>query len=371
MRKYAKLTLAVSAVVLLTASQALSRGPHGGGGHVGPAVERMGPSASGHVGPTTHGPRTQPYQPNFGGPTHVMSTGSWAGNPVLRMNSSQFRQHLSGLAGTDHPTSSWPTNRGQWQQQASQIRGNVHGRYNHLFTPQWYAQHPNAWHALHPHANVWAVVTWPALANWIGYASGDAPYDYGTVYESTYYFDENEETAPQVGEDVLIRDYQDPAELAGEGLSGATATDPNQWLPLGVFAVSMPGSTTTPNRLFQFAVNKNGQIAGSYYDAMSDQSLPIQGAIQKDTQRAAWTVGSNKTSVWETNLGGFTENHSTVLLHSGNSQTEKWMMVRLEDPTSGQTDQTNPQGNTNQTNPQGNTNQNTTTSGGTTPGGTN
>ncbi len=41
-------------------------------------------------------------------------------------------------------------------------------------------------------------------------------------------------------------------------------------------------------------------------------------------------MGSNKQTVWETNLGSFVEDEATVLVHQGKDRTEQWMMVRLQ-----------------------------------------
>ncbi len=44
----------------------------------------------------------------------------------------------------------------------------------------------------------------------------------------------------------------------------------------------------------QLAVNKSGTLAGNYSDLISGTTVPIQGAVDKKTQRVAWTVGDNK-----------------------------------------------------------------------------
>ncbi|HBO46459.1 MAG TPA: hypothetical protein DD670_21530, partial [Planctomycetaceae bacterium] len=111
-----------------------------------------------------------------------------------RLNANQIRGHISlpprdGGGAAVHR----PLTQEQWEQRASQFRSQARGRYDNLFTPGWYAQHPNAWRFRHPHADLWAAaLTWPALANWLG-TTVAYPYDYGTVYGygggDTYYID--------------------------------------------------------------------------------------------------------------------------------------------------------------------------------------
>jgi len=309
MKKYFMLTFLVAAAVLLSGGDASARGPRTSGGRA-------------HVSPS-----------------HLRAT--------------------SFHHGIGHVTRHGLT-QAQWRQHASHIQTTMRGRYHHVFTPKWYAHHRHPWYHGRYHRNVWVgAVGWPALAAWVGIA-GDFPYDYGAVYGGdTYYVTDETETSPveQMTEESTVeasteQDTQDPAELASQGYTGESTTqsNPADWMPLGVFTITSPNSTATPDRLFQFSINKNGQLAGSYYDTLSGQDLPIQGAVNKNTQRAAWTVGSNKEMVMETNLGSFTQNQANVLVHQGKDQTEEWIMVRLEGPI---TEQTNQPGTAGQTNPTG------------------
>jgi hypothetical protein len=331
MKKCAKLTLAFAAVVLFTAGEAWARAPQGSKSPSG-STSRHGVATTGKSHTTTGSQsltQTQKHLTKQGTSTTPMSGNfsSWA-------KANQLHQHLglpsgasAAFAGSHFPQ--------QWQQQANWVRNNVQGRYSSLFTPQWYASHPNAWHVAHPHADMWAAVAWPALAGWVGVTGAYVPYGYDAVYESnTYYI--NDEGMPVAEEsEMMVEQFnEDPAELAAQGQSGQapSTNDPNQWLPLGVFTITAPEAKTMPSRLFQFAINKNGQLAGSYYDTFSGQTMPIQGAVNKNTQHVAWTIGSHKQTVMETSLGSFTQNHSGVTVYSTNGPTEQWMMVRLEQP---------------------------------------
>jgi hypothetical protein len=105
----------------------------------------------------------------------------------------------------------------------------------------------------------------------------------------------------------------------------------DEWIPLGVFAM-VQGEEKDANDIFQLAINKDGIIRGNYYNALSDTTVPLYGAVDKTTQRAAWTIGEKKEPVYETGIGNLTEAETTMLVHFGKERTQQWMLVRLEQP---------------------------------------
>jgi hypothetical protein len=105
------------------------------------------------------------------------------------------------------------------------------------------------------------------------------------------------------------------------------------WLPLGVWAVTQEG-VTDANRLLQLAVNKEGTIAGTYYNETTEVTLPVEGAVDPETQRAAWHVidEKNRRLVMETGIYNLTHDATTALLHFGPEQTQEVTLVRVEQP---------------------------------------
>lgn len=199
-----------------------------------------------------------------------------------------------------------------------------------LFTPDWCNTHPWAWRPGGYTAGAWATAawaaaSWPSVGTWFDWDAQPAYYDYGDniTYQnnSVYYGDQPIATDQQY--------YQQAAEL-----SNASATEPpddTQWLPLGVFAL-MPTGQKTPEMVFQLAVSKDGQIRGNYYEQIADTTLPVHGSVDKKNQRAAWHVGDNKTLVIETGLYNLTLNQSTALVHNGPTQTQQFVMIRVDKP---------------------------------------
>ncbi|MDQ7782492.1 MAG: hypothetical protein RDU20_06425 [Desulfomonilaceae bacterium] len=224
---------------------------------------------------------------------------------------------------------------------AGHIRDNLQGRYDNLFTPQWWRDHPQMAQAYwqnfgkyqYARNHWWRPATWAALGGWIAGSSWSSPayYDYG---EGIYYEDEQ---VYMSGKPVASADeyYQQANELAtGAPPAQAQESEP-EWLPLGIFAMSREQATDS-NALLQLAVDKSGIIAGTYYNTTTDVGRPVRGKVDKETQRAAWTFadGKNTDVIMETGLFNLTQDQTEALVHFGRDKTQKWLMIRLEEPKS-------------------------------------
>jgi curved DNA-binding protein CbpA len=84
------------------------------------------------------------------------------------------------------------------------------------------------------------------------------------------------------------------------------------------------------NDIFQLAVNKDGIIRGNYYNALGDTTLPVYGAVDKKTQRAAWTVGDKKEPTYETGIANLTKSETTMMVHFGKDKSQQWNLIRIE-----------------------------------------
>ncbi|MFM9057685.1 MAG: hypothetical protein ACKOSQ_00915, partial [Planctomycetaceae bacterium] len=173
-------------------------------------------------------------------------------------------------------------------------------------------------------------LAWGDLAGWGGYAAAPVAYDYGTtvcyqpdgVYVGGNRVGTPEEYAQQAGA------------IAAAGGPGATVAKDDQWRPLGVFALARQ-EETTPGTFISLAIDKDGLLRGSYYDAVSDTTMKITGKVDKKTQRAAWTVGDKQTPVYEAGLANLTKDQTTILVHRDGGKVEQMLLVRVEDGRSG------------------------------------
>jgi hypothetical protein len=209
---------------------------------------------------------------------------------------------------------------------ASSVRNNYNnwGMYNR----DWYARYPGAWYARGWTAGAaWNACTWPAAASYFGYASQQPVYyDYGTnvTYQGDNVYVDNQ----PVG--TTQEYYNQATTLATNGMQ-AEAPPEGEWLPLGVFAFTKPGATKSDISI-QLAVNKQGIIRGNYTDTALDKSLVVQGSVDKQTQKVAFTVGDQKTKVIETGLYNLTKDEAPALLHLDKDHTEQWLLVRMTKP---------------------------------------
>ena len=190
----------------------------------------------------------------------------------------------------------------------------------------------------HPRAARWnrpyRWSTWGALTGWFAWGTGTsaAYYDYGgNVYhdeQNVYYGDNAVASTEQYAEQAIG--------LADVGAQAVEETpDETEWMSLGVFALTHE-EKGDPTMFFQLAVTKDGTIAGTYYNSSTKQSKPVQGAVDKTTQRAAWSVGDKRDTVVETGIYNLTEPESAALLHFGTEKTQTWLLVRLEEPAEAQ-----------------------------------
>ncbi len=174
-----------------------------------------------------------------------------------------------------------------------------------------------------------------ALTAWIAYSWPQPVYysygDGGDVYyqDDSVYVDGKENCSADAY-------YQQAAAIASNvpEIDNATA-DKMEWMPLGVFALTQDGVNES-NLTLQLAVSKDGMIGGTLQNESTSSTRPVEGAVDKKTQRAAWspTDGKNIDVVMETSIYNLTKDQCSALVHFGANETQKWIMVRLDPPES-------------------------------------
>jgi hypothetical protein len=112
-----------------------------------------------------------------------------------------------------------------------------------------------------------------------------------------------------------------------------TSNQPEEWLPLGTFAVVPPNDDDkTPSQTLQLAVNKDGSVSGSLFDLSKDTTTPIHGSVDRSTQRVAFTLGVDSTEVAETGLYNLTKNEVSLLVHKKDEKPQVYTLVHLKTP---------------------------------------
>jgi hypothetical protein len=209
--------------------------------------------------------------------------------------------------------------------QGAYLRDNF-GHYD-CFCDNWWNQYPGAWRAAAwTAASVWNGATWNDCYGYCDYPAEPVYYDYGSnvVYDNqAVYVDGN-----SVG---TTEQYAQQAIVIADTGKQAPATKEEEWLSLGVFAM-IQGERTDSNDLFQLAVNKAGTIRGNFYNVLSDTTIPVYGAVDKNTQRAAWTVGDKKEPIYEAGFANLTKAETTMMVHFGKDRSQQWTLIRVEQP---------------------------------------
>jgi len=185
----------------------------------------------------------------------------------------------------------------------------------------------------YPYSYWWGYPSWGGLQSWFPYYGWNTPYYYGygpggnIVYNGgTVYMN-----------DVPIATAADYAASAAEIAAVPTPSNPDaavDWLPLGTFALSESDTDKDPSRVIQLAVDKEGIISGTMHNKATNQTFPVQGRVDKETQRVAFTIGDAKDVVFETGIYNLTQQQTPVLVH-GDGREETYLLLRLELPKDG------------------------------------
>jgi hypothetical protein len=114
-----------------------------------------------------------------------------------------------------------------------------------------------------------------------------------------------------------------------------TEPAPDDWMPLGVFAITPADETTDdvdPSMFLQLAVSREGIISGSLQNTTANTVKAIEGMVDKQTQRAAWTVAGETRPIMEAGIGNLTQETAPVLVHFADGTIQQWLLVRLDKP---------------------------------------
>lgn len=167
------------------------------------------------------------------------------------------------------------------------------------------------------------------MTTWLPWGWGQPMYyNYGNncYYEgdTVYYNNQPVASADQ---------YAAQAEQIAASVPDVTPPE-SDWMSLGVFAITQDGEATGPDptMFLQLSVSKQGIIAGTFQNTATDSTQSIEGMVDKESQRAAWTIVDQSWPVMETGIVNLTENTTPALVHFADGTTQQWLLVRLEAP---------------------------------------
>ncbi len=177
----------------------------------------------------------------------------------------------------------------------------------------WFGNNFFERHHYHPHYyvdNSWYSPSWQVINVFFGWGGLTPIY-----YEQGY--------------PIYISSYQNYVEVAPQ-------TPPpvvDNWLPLGVFAVAENVDEASSSNMFiQLAVNKDEVIGGTYYNATLDQTIPIDGVIDRETQQAFWWLADNPEGLlMYTGLFNLTLDVVPIQSNYPDGTEQSWVLVKLSE----------------------------------------
>ncbi len=315
-----------------------------GGGAAAGALSRL-PNAGGGAAPWAAG--FAGNRPSWLNPASGAAGGLAGGDVGNRIaNSGLFPDGRAGAA--QNWLDAHPERAQQWQDRGDQVRQQWDGTNHPLASDAakipgsdwWSKDHPNLapwyyhhdWHN-HGWAYWWGTPAWGAFATWFPAWGWAAPvyYDYGDGGNVVY----QDQNVYVNGQDVgSAADYAaSAANLATVDPQAAASTPAdNDWMALGTFAVETSPQDSSTTRVLQLAVDRQGIISGTMHNSSTNQSYVVQGQVDKQTQRVAFTIGDKSDVVMETGIYNLTQQQTPVLVHFGPDKTENYLLVRLDPP---------------------------------------
>ena len=252
-------------------------------------------------------------------------------------------------------TSNHPQRPDMWHHWADNVHNhwnNAHVR-NDWFRPSWWDRHVGPmpwwnyhhWWNRHPWYYWWGVPAWNSVCAWFAPWGWSTPcyYDYGpggnVVYQDNSVWINGQEVAT-AGD--FAKSASELATVQMPEQADPAQAEKMDWLPLGTFALSTNKEDTSPSFVVQLAVSKEGILSGTFYNRATDATYPVQGRVDKQTQRVAFTVGNKSDVVLETGLFNLTQDEAPVLAHHGADVVETYLLVRLKAPEDAEAPQTAP-----------------------------
>jgi hypothetical protein len=150
------------------------------------------------------------------------------------------------------------------------------------------------------------------MTGWVDYGWSDPVYyNYGenVYYDDGYVYYGDQPVCTEV-------EYAAQAEAIATSVPEIQPA-PEDWMPLGVFAMTTDGQPTgvEPTMFLQLAVSKQGIINGTFQNTATNSIEAIEGMVDKQTQRAAWTVVGKSRPLVEVGIGNLTKDVAPALIH--------------------------------------------------------
>jgi len=183
----------------------------------------------------------------------------------------------------------------------------------------------------------WQAPSYAAVGTYLGAsfaAAAEQPAYYGYGAGGNVYYQDNTAYV----NDQPVGTAEQYAQQAMSLVSAAPAqVDTSEWLPLGVFAFTREDVADSQG-MIELAIDKQGVLAGTYYNETTGVSRPLKGTLDQKSQRVAvgFADGQNANLVLETGIYNLTQPEAPGLLHNGTTDSTPVLLVRLQPPADNQ-----------------------------------
>jgi hypothetical protein len=195
-----------------------------------------------------------------------------------------------------------------------------------LFSDAWWKKHPttDGYSTTKPAPTWWHYSDWDELVRNIALTNDTQPFVFMNDLNLTFKNDVIYVTG------VAISSYADfvasARKLANSGAQGSSTG--TGWSPLGTFALSTSLKTKKAPHALQLAVDKNGNIGGTYVNWPEGTVQAIHGKVDPKTQRVAFNLGDHITV--ETGLANFAADQTRLWAHLPNLHSQTWLIARMK-----------------------------------------
>jgi hypothetical protein len=192
------------------------------------------------------------------------------------------------------------------------------------FTPAWYADHPKAWQATHPHADVVAAAGAVGLARWLAVSS---------VWVGGQTVIYSDDMTPATTDSVPASQppsYETSSAASTWADSAGHAAEDGRWMTIGEFALG-PEGRGDATRVIRLLVSQDGVVRGSHYDLISEEVQEVRGAVDKKELRIAWRIGPSGKVVFQAPLGELTNAEGRLTAYFPDGKRATWRAVRVEE----------------------------------------
>jgi hypothetical protein len=220
----------------------------------------------------------------------------------------------------------------------NQVRINAGNRYANVYSSGAYRRgvvggypYYNGWASRGAYYG-WRAASFATLGAFVGAAVAREPVYYAYGDGGNVYYEDN--TVYVNGQPAgTAEQYAQQAQAFVTAAPPPEKAADAEWLPLGTFALTREDVEDSQG-MIELAINKQGVLAGTYYNEATGVSRSVKGTLDRKSQRVAvgFADGKNEEVALETGIDNLTHDEAPALVHFGTTQTTPVLLVRLQPP---------------------------------------